>query len=1082
MERIDLDMIEKSVMKELKDFQRDTVYRINQLFTEYGQDRILVSDEVGLGKTLIARGTIAKFAKWRKELGYDLVKVIYVCSNATIADQNLEKLRLTDEIQVDRGSNSRLSMQHLNIFRQENDEKIKKGFIQLIPLTPSTSFEIDNRTGKYEERALILSILLKIPKFKDYSNELTKILKQHKKNTKEWESKVSEYSDEIDECDHNSEGEYLKYMKESLLNDKNKFFIDDLIDYCEGGKFEDFKNKEIVVNLRKIFADISLEKLNPDLIIMDEFQRFNDLLNHKDENESTKLADKFFKSDNVKILMLSATPFKLYSSFDEIDENNPNEFYEEFLNVIEFLNEDNFENFNKILSDYYLQLMEYNGDNTSVLRIKSKVEDELYKNICRTERITERRLEDLFEDCNSNGYLSVQMEDIESYIQFQKLLEGTNLGNKLQIDYIKSSPYLLSFMKSYKLKEGIEEYFKDHSNEIYKLNKELFWIKKTDIQNYNEISYNNARLTNLIGHVLKEGVEKLLWIPPSLPYYDSRGIFNDFHNFSKTLIFSSWEMVPRMISSIISYEIERKTIGKLKSDSDYFSDNRYPSERLTFKYEESKPKQMFLLNFIYPSKYLTDIFNPVDCLNNKLSLENLEKQITQEIDEKLETLNKFECLENDEEDSDWYFLAPLLLDSLCSTDYSGVWFRQIDNIIDEYDNDGLRRHFNNFETHYRKFIMKKAYEDNSIFDNRLGKKPDDLSKVLCDVALASPAICINRIYQNELNGRSNEYINKLVLDFSLRFIRYFNSTEATAVIDSYDGSDREYWRKVLTYSKEGNIQAVLDEYVHILLDGLHLDNIEKIKFINKKIIDSMHLYNAKYEIDTFDDFKLKIENPKHSPKSLRTHYAVSFIQGVDKDEDKNRKRSVLSSFNSPFWPFILTSTSIGQEGLDFHQYCRRIVHWNLPSNAIDLEQREGRINRFKSLAIRQNIAKRYCGIEFTQNIWNELFEEALEKEKHVNSSELIPYWGLTYRPNMIKIERIVPMYPYSKDIAKFNRLQHILASYRLTLGQPYQDYLIDSLSEKMDKNIDKKKFFINLSPFYKNLKKGQTKLDMFENY
>ncbi|MDM5326796.1 hypothetical protein [Neobacillus sp. CF12] len=39
---------------------------------------------------------------------------------------------------------------------------------------------------------------------------------------------------------------------------------------------------------------------------------------------------------------------------------------------------------------------------------------------------------------------------------------------------------------------------------------------------------------------------------------------------------------------------------------------------------------------------------------------------------------------------------------------------------------------------------------------------------------------------------------------------------------------------------------------------------------------------------------------------------------------------------------------MGQEGLDFHYYCRKIVHWNLPSNPIDLEQREGRITQYKS--------------------------------------------------------------------------------------------------------------------------------------
>jgi hypothetical protein len=40
------------------------------------------------------------------------------------------------------------------------------------------------------------------------------------------------------------------------------------------------------------------------------------------------------------------------------------------------------------------------------------------------------------------------------------------------------------------------------------------------------------------------------------------------------------------------------------------------------------------------------------------------------------------------------------------------------------------------------------------------------------------------------------------------------------------------------------------------------------------------------------------------------------------------------------------------------------MHWNLPCNPIDLEQREGRINRFKCLAIRQNVADKYGDIEF----------------------------------------------------------------------------------------------------------------------
>src|SRR3546814_9477258 len=32
---------------------------------------------------------------------------------------------------------------------------------------------------------------------------------------------------------------------------------------------------------------------------------------------------------------------------------------------------------------------------------------------------------------------------------------------------------------------------------------------------------------------------------------------------------------------------------------------------------------------------------------------------------------------------------------------------------------------------------------------------------------------------------------------------------------------------------------------------------------------------------------------------------------------------------------------------DFHPYCYRVYHWNLPSNPVDLEQREGRVHRYK---------------------------------------------------------------------------------------------------------------------------------------
>ena len=70
-----LDIIEQNIMSGLKDFQRSTVNRIDELYRS-GQMRVLVSDEVGLGKTLIARGTVAKLAQIQKEAHDKLVKVV----------------------------------------------------------------------------------------------------------------------------------------------------------------------------------------------------------------------------------------------------------------------------------------------------------------------------------------------------------------------------------------------------------------------------------------------------------------------------------------------------------------------------------------------------------------------------------------------------------------------------------------------------------------------------------------------------------------------------------------------------------------------------------------------------------------------------------------------------------------------------------------------------------------------------------------------------------------------------------------------------------------------------------------------
>ena len=78
MSQFNIDEIEKRTLAGLKDFQRATVERVEYLF-RHNQNRVLVADEVGMGKTLIARGVNCEDGEdLRIEEKDELFKVIYI--------------------------------------------------------------------------------------------------------------------------------------------------------------------------------------------------------------------------------------------------------------------------------------------------------------------------------------------------------------------------------------------------------------------------------------------------------------------------------------------------------------------------------------------------------------------------------------------------------------------------------------------------------------------------------------------------------------------------------------------------------------------------------------------------------------------------------------------------------------------------------------------------------------------------------------------------------------------------------------------------------------------------------------------
>jgi len=140
------------VLSKLKDFQKKSVDRVFQRFYKDKDftNRFLIADEVGLGKTLVARGIIAKSVEylWDKVRRID---VIYICSNREIASQNINRLNITSAKQF--SLVSRMTLLPLKITGLKNRR------LNFISFTPGTSFDLHSRTGIMLERALLYNCI-----------------------------------------------------------------------------------------------------------------------------------------------------------------------------------------------------------------------------------------------------------------------------------------------------------------------------------------------------------------------------------------------------------------------------------------------------------------------------------------------------------------------------------------------------------------------------------------------------------------------------------------------------------------------------------------------------------------------------------------------------------------------------------------------------------------------------------------------------------------------------------------------------------------------------------------------------------
>ncbi len=1098
----------------LKDFQTKTVdYVFEQLYVK-GRTKMLIADEVGLGKTIVAKGIIAKaFEKYLEQGGSTKLNptfdVVYICSNLALATQNISKLNFLHDSKFLDQTINRLT--YLAYKPKDNPP-----VFQIHTLTPGTSFDEKSHQGEINERAILFCLLANYDPFYKRWDGLKWLLKGGVRNIDSWDYKINELFNIRHE--RIRKDLFAKYRQElmnfevthesmpkltSFLGRQNDLWhaLFKVCDEINEDNYQSFSIQgEIIRNLRRILSKICLQYLGADIFILDEFQRYNNLIKLDEEATSPaiEIARTVFSIPDAKVLMLSATPFKPYTN--DFDELNGEVHYNEFKSVLQFLMVDKSELFwkqyetdRKSFFGYLRHPDSLIAQSQDALILKSKLEDLYRSAIVRTEKLLVSNDRDSLIKL-VNKQIVIQPDDINDFVVLDQITLLLNKDHKaslpVPLEYVKSCPFALSFLDNYQHKEKIKKLVLVDENLKKLLNKTKHgWVNMKDINEYKPLipqrgkSLPNAKLRLLLDETVLNNGWKYLWIPPSIPYYEFSGAYKDSWGYSKTLIFSSWKMVPRMVASLVSYEAERLSIGNPKSISErekrekesctYFQKRRSPRPQFTFKVlkEDQEPQQMNNFILSYPCLFLSELYDPAINVVEKKSLQQIKTVLKDKLISHFNTLDLNRFVTGQGDWQKWYWLAPIFFDKArMNNEIITDWFNKgipaselsIDaenTNTDKEENSGKKTHF---EDAKNIFLSRELFAVAKLNESQL----EIICDHLADLVIGSPAICFLRS-QKRHKDVSLDLLDA-AFNVSSAFLTLFNKPESIALV-RLNTDDGDYYDRALKYMVDGNIQSMLDEFVFLLVKG---ENIQSTTVLSDYISDILSVRTTTYDTDDFQTFIHNLKNDKKKRNPIRSHYAVDFgNQKINTAKGADRQINIRQAFNSPFRPFVLASTSIGQEGLDFHFYCKKIFHWNLPSNPIDFEQREGRIHRYQGLVIRLNLADKYRNeIVFNDELndtWRAVFKCAeREKAKAKFPCDLVPFWH-TETLNEIKVERFVPLYPFSKDIEKFKNLIKILTYYRLTFGQPRQEELVESLNGIGFNEVEIKKLdelMINLSP------------------
>lgn len=1001
-------------MTVLKPFQTATVKAVLAAFRKRRRTRrFLVADEVGLGKTVVAQHVILQLLEG---LGRPLV-VFYMCSNLAIARQNRRKL--LEILPTDERPEADCPIDRLSLLPACERPTHKK--LNLYSLTPDTSIPIrkrHRRDGRQEERALVHALVERV--WPGLFDEWGKDVFQGSA-TVNWKHSVRQNKDKA------SNGALREAFTASVRQEFNlapyQQLLPELRARYERGELDGL---ELIAHLRNALAASAIEEVNPDLVIFDEFQRFRDLLEPQQDEAAQRVIGRLRGDDSPNppaLLLLSATPYRLFTRRweEEAGTSHRSEFFE----LVEFLygGDADAKRKRKQCEDSFSRLETElrKGQPTSVeaQQARKDVEDVLCPVMSRTERASH---DDGWDHFQTESLLApVAPEDLSIFKHLSQSFDDAHRPST--VPYWTSIPLPMQTMGNhYVAWKSAESVICDGTPLISKGMRDRLESPKL---------WPHPRLRAL-QELAPSKQLAVPWLSPTAAWWPLRGVWkNQERPLRKLLVFSRFRAVPQAIAATMSFDLEAEMLADEKMSYDEISRRRLLS---------ATDKRHPLLGLFHPSPFLIRATDPLSAKTTDIHLirRDVRRQLKQAIAELGVTIR-----EEGPSLPVWRLLARLehLAGNWKWIQKGWWWLRR--QIATGDEDSGLAQLLTDW-------------------DEEAGRPIENIKpanfELLVEYALGSPGVALGRALLRHWPGAVGEEGFYSTLAASWNGLR--NYLDQRWFYSLLCKRGESYPDALLRVVVDGNLEAVLDEHLWIISQLQSLSENE----LADELRDSLTIKSGLYYFHP-------IQGQRDATFSLRCHVAMPFVQSrvsyLENGEKPIRTDEMRRAFNTPFWPYVLATTSVGQEGLDFHTWCDTLVHWDLCRNPVDLEQREGRIQRFGGLSIRRAIAKQLGNLAMAnrhpgESPWARI--AAMANDKMSDASGLAPWWVCKDGT----VTRYVFDVPTSEQKHWLHWMKEQRLLYRLALGQPNQEDLVEILSSKVEMDLDSvRQAVVNLSPWFR---------------